>query len=81
MEEKKENVNAKKKKANVILVILLLAVIAVLGIIIYMLLHKTVQKNVGNKKLKIEEMPIGFYIGASNIILFFMMTFVTEYFI
>lgn len=40
MEEKKENVNAKKKKANVILVILLLAVIAVLGIIIYMLLHK-----------------------------------------
>ncbi|MCI8272508.1 MAG: prepilin peptidase [Clostridia bacterium] len=60
---------------------LMTVVMSVVAILIYMLLHKTVQKNVGNKKLKIEEMPIGFYIGASNIILFFMMTFVTEYFI
>ena len=53
----------------------------VIAIFIYILLKKLFQKNVGNKKLKIEEIPIGFYIGASNIIVLFMMTFITNYFI
>ena len=53
----------------------------VIAILIYLLLNKTLQKNIGNKKLKLDEIPIGFYIGASNIIVLFMMTFITNYFI
>ena len=52
---------------------------SLVAIVIYILLRKTLQKNVGNKKIKFEEIPIGFYIGASNIIVLFMMTFITNY--
>ena len=52
---------------------------SIVAIVIYILLRKTLQKNVGNKKIKFEEIPIGFYIGASNIIVLFMMTFITNY--
>ena len=52
---------------------------AVLAILIYILLIKILQKNVGNKKIKLEEIPIGFYIGASNIIVLFIMTLITNY--
>lgn len=50
-----------------------------IAILIYTFIRKKIQKNVGNKKIKLQEIPIGFYIGASNIIVLFMMTFITNY--
>ena len=70
---------------NIILIIsgvqifIMTVAMSIIAILIYILLRKTLQKNVGNKKLKIKEIPIGFYIGASNIIVLFMMTFITNY--
>ena len=60
-------------------IFIMTVVMAILAILIYILLRKTLQKNVGNKKIKFQEIPIGFYIGASNIIVLFMMTFITNY--
>lgn len=60
-------------------IFILTVVMAIIAILIYILLRKTLQKNVGNKKMKLREIPIGFYIGASNIIVLFMMTFITNY--
>ncbi len=60
-------------------IFIMTVVMALLAILIYILLRKTLQKNVGNKKIKFQEIPIGFYIGASNIIVLFMMTFITNY--
>ena len=60
-------------------IFIMTVIMSAMAILIYILLRKTLQKNVGNKKLKFEEIPIGFYIGASNIIVLFMMTFITNY--
>lgn len=54
-------------------------IMAALAIAIQILLVKLTQKNVGNKKIKLQEIPIGFFIGASNIIVLFMMTFISNY--
>lgn len=50
-----------------------------IAILIYMLIQNIIQKKAGNKKTKINEIPIGYFVGASNIIVLFMMTFITNY--
>lgn len=46
---------------------------AILAIIIYVMKLKMKQKKNGNKKIKFNEIPLGFFIGASNISIFVMM--------
>lgn len=70
---------------NMILIIteaeicIMTVIMAILAISIQILLVKFTQKNVGNKKIKLQEIPIGFFIGSSNIIVLFMMTFISNY--
>lgn len=52
---------------------------AIMAILIYALIKKLTQRKNGNVKLKIKEIPIGFFIGASNIIVFFGITLLNNY--
>ncbi len=61
-------------------IFILTIIMAVIAILIYILIRKINQKKNGNKKIKISEIPIGFYIGASNIIILFIKTALTYYF-
>lgn len=56
-------------------------IMTILAILIYMLITNIAQKKRTNKKIKINEIPIGFYIGTCNIIVLFMMTFINNYYI
>lgn len=60
-------------------IFIMTVIMAIVAIAIQILLVKLTQKNVGNKKIKLQEIPIGFFIGASNIIVLFMMTFISNY--
>ena len=62
-------------------IFILTIIMAIIAILIYVLIRKINQKKVGNKKLKISEIPFGFYIGASNIIILFIKTALTYYFV
>lgn len=62
-------------------IFILTLIMATIAILIYALIRKINQKKTGNKKLKISEIPFGFYIGASNIIILFIKTFITYYFV
>lgn len=62
-------------------IFILTIIMATIAILIYALIRKINQKKTGNKKLKISEIPFGFYIGASNIIILFIKTFITYYFV
>lgn len=62
-------------------IFILTVIMATIAILIYILIRKLTQKKNGNKKIKINEIPVGFFIGASNIIIFFMMAFITNYYI
>lgn len=47
-------------------------VIATMEILIYMLTLKIQQKKNGNKRIKLSEIPVGYFISASNIIILFV---------
>lgn len=70
---------------NMILVVselelfIMTVILAIVAILIYILIRKITQKKTVEIKLKINEIPIGFFVGASNIIVLFMMTFITNY--
>lgn len=57
---------------------LLMALVAVL---IYIIILKSQQKKNGNKKIKINEIPVGFFIATSNIIILFMIRIFENYLI
>ena len=44
-------------------------------ILIYMLILKINQKKNGNKKIKLDKVPVGYFISVSNIIVLFMLAF------
>lgn len=57
---------------------LLMALVAVL---LYIIILKSQQKKNGNKKIKINEIPFGFFIATSNIIILFMIRIFENYLI
>lgn len=56
-------------------------IIALVAIILDVLLLKIQKKKNGNKKLKINEIPVGFFIASSNIIILFMIRILENYLI
>lgn len=62
---------------NILIDTVLMAIIAV-GLYVFMLKRK--KRKQGNKKLKISEIPVGYFISASNIIVLFMTKFFQNYF-
>ena len=56
-------------------------VMALIAIILNSLLIKIQTKNQGNKKIKIKEIPVGFFIASSNIIVLFMIRIFENYII
>ena len=47
-------------------------VMATIAIIVYAIVIKSQEKKSGSRKLKLNELPVGFFIGASNVIVLFM---------
>jgi len=56
-------------------------IMAIIETGLYILLLNTQKKINGNKKIKINEIPIGFFIAASNIMVLFMVRFFHNYLI
>lgn len=56
-------------------------VMALIAIILNILLMKIQTKNQGNKKIKIKEIPVGYFIAASNVIVLFMIRIFENYLI
>jgi len=56
-------------------------VMAFVGIILYMLMQKYQKNKNGNKKIKINEISVGYFIAASNIIVLFMIRIFENYYI
>ena len=56
-------------------------ILAITSIILYTIILKSQQRKKGNKKIKISEIPIGFFISSSNIIVLFMVRIFESYFI
>ena len=56
-------------------------VMAIIAVILYMIMLKLQQKKKGNKKIKINEIPIGFFVAASNVIVLFMVRIFANYMI
>ena len=53
--------------------------IAALATGIYICLLSLDKKRKGNKKIKLEEVPVGYFIGASHLIALFIVTFLTTW--
>ena len=47
-------------------------IMAIIAILLYILILKIQQKKNGNKKIKINQIPVGYFISASNIIVLFL---------
>lgn len=56
-------------------------VMALIAVIIYLLIAKIQQKKNGNKKIKLNIIPIGYFIAASNVIVLFMIRIFEGYLI
>ena len=56
-------------------------ILAMISIMLYTIILKSQQRKNGNKKIKIPEIPIGFFIASSNIILLFMVRIFESYFV
>ena len=56
-------------------------ILAMISIILYTIILKSQQRKNGNKKIKIPEIPIGFFIASSNIIVLFMVRIFESYFV
>ena len=54
-------------------------VMAVIAIGLYTVLLKIQQKRNGNKKIKLKEIPIGYFVAASNVIVLFMIRIFENY--
>lgn len=54
-------------------------IMAVIAILIYYVILESQKKKNGNKKIKINEMPVGFFIATSNIIVLFMIRIFQNY--
>lgn len=54
---------------------------AFIGIFIYGLIQTSQRKKIGNKKFKISEIPVGYFIATSNIIVLFMIRIFEGYLI
>lgn len=54
---------------------------ALIATLLYIIISKSQKKKNGNKKLKINEIPVGFFITASNIIVLFMIRVFENYFV
>lgn len=54
---------------------------ALIATLLYIIILKSQKKKNGNKKLKINEIPVGFFITASNIIVLFMIRVFENYFV
>ena len=54
-------------------------IMAIIAIAIYALILSRQKKKKGHKKLKINEIPVGYFISASNIIVLFMTRFLQNY--
>lgn len=50
-------------------------------ILVSLLISKVAQKKNGNKKIKLNKIPVGYFIGVSNIIVFVMIVFFKNYYI
>jgi len=56
-------------------------VMAIIAVVTYLLIAKSQQKKNGNKKIKINTIPIGYFIAASNVIVLFMIRIFENYLI
>lgn len=56
-------------------------ILAMISIMLYTIILKSQQRKNGNKKIKIPEIPIGFFISSSNIIVLFMVRIFESYFV
>ena len=56
-------------------------VMAIVAILIYLVLLKSQQNKNGNKETKINEIPVGFFVATSNIIILFMIKIFAIYFV
>lgn len=54
-------------------------IMSIVAILINLLILQLKKKKNGNKKIKLDEIPIGFFIGASNVIVLFMIFFISNY--
>lgn len=57
---------------------LMTVIMSIIAILVYVLIKRITQRKNGNVKLKFKEIPIGYFICASNIIVIFMMTILTN---
>lgn len=62
-------------------IFIMTVIMTIMAIAIYMLIRKFELKKKGNIKPKLKDVPIGFYIGVSNIVVLFGMTILTNYMI
>ena len=53
-------------------------IMTIVEILLYILILKMQQKKNGNKKIKFNEIPIGYFISVSNIIIFIMMLLINN---
>lgn len=56
-------------------------VMTLIGILVYIFILNIQKKKNGNKKIKINEIPFGYFISASNIIILFMVRILESYFV
>lgn len=56
-------------------------IMTVIAIGLYVLLTNSQKKKNGNKKLKINELPVGFFVASSNIIVLFMVRIIENFLI
>ena len=56
-------------------------IISMVEVLLYILISQKRQKKNGNKKIKFNEIPIGYFIGVSNIIIFFIVALLNNCYI
>lgn len=56
-------------------------IMSIVDVLLYILILQKIQKKNGNKKIKFNEIPIGYFIGVSNIIIFFIVALLNNCYI
>mgnify|MGYP001859510665 CR=1 FL=1 len=59
---------------------ILTIILTLMSVLIYSVLRKILRKNIGITEFKIEEIQLGFYIGACNIFVIFIANFMLNYY-
>lgn len=62
-------------------VTILTIIVTIIEVILYIVLEKKRRKKEGNKKIKLNDVPIAFFIGFSNIIVFLVLAFTNSFII